>query len=209
MLAKSPARHFSMSSSKVLSFPSLSELLTADSIHTWLTKCDDRLELYKMFNPSVDLKDRTLVMCAADSFDAGSMKLSAFWRSERDSLLDTSWVLFKGRMKSQFLGTDSKVDVLQSFFSIAQGCCPFSEFLADLQASRATLNAYGKNSPFHVSGFLMKTTLLFRCHPTLRLRVHAIPSFNLETTALNAFISILINTWAALEVKPLIRPETF
>ncbi|KAF9060061.1 hypothetical protein BDP27DRAFT_1430508 [Rhodocollybia butyracea] len=196
-----PAHHFSMSSSKVLSFPLLSELLTADSIHTWLTKCDDRLELYKMFNPSVDLKDHTLVMCAADLFDAGSMKLSAFWRSECDSLLDTSWVLFKGCIKSQFLGTDSNVDVLQSFFSIAQGRRPFSKFLTDLQASCAMLNVYGKNLPFHVSGFLMKSALLFCCHPTLCLCVCAIPSFNLETTTLDAFISILINTWAVLEVE--------
>ncbi|THU81332.1 hypothetical protein K435DRAFT_475866 [Dendrothele bispora CBS 962.96] len=188
--------------SKPLTFPALSEPLTADSIQTWLTKCEDRVELFGTWNPSFSLTDRTKIMCAADSFDSKSVKLSAFWGSERDTCLGLSWDSFKQRIKSQFLGTDSKVDALQSFFLSAQGRRPFGDFLAEMQAARATLNAYGSRSPFYVGDFLMKSALLFRCHPSLHLRVRSIPSFSLESMSLDTFVSALANTWSALVAEP-------
>ncbi|THU88021.1 hypothetical protein K435DRAFT_803828 [Dendrothele bispora CBS 962.96] len=188
--------------SKGLVLPTLSEPLTANSIQTWITNCDDRIELFGTWNPSVSLTDCTKIMCAAVAFDPASVKLGSFWGSERESCLGSTWDSFKGRIKSQFLGTDSKVDALQSFALQTQGRRPFAEFLASMQAACSTLNAYGKSSPFYVSDFLMKSSLLFRCHPTLRLRVQAIPSFSLESTALDSFIATLSNSWAAIVAEP-------
>ncbi|THU78248.1 hypothetical protein K435DRAFT_876840 [Dendrothele bispora CBS 962.96] len=171
--------------SKGLVLPALTEPLTADSIQTWITNCDDRIELFSTWNPTVTLSDRTKIMCAAVAFDLSSVKLGSFWGSKRDSCLSGTWDAFKLWIKSQFLGSDSKVDALQSLYLQAQGLCSFSDFLSNMQSARATLNAYGKTSPFYVSDFLMKSTVLFRCHPTLRLRVRAIPSFSLESTSLD------------------------
>ncbi|THU84777.1 hypothetical protein K435DRAFT_869921 [Dendrothele bispora CBS 962.96] len=71
-----------------------------------------------------------------------------------------------------------------------------------MQSARAMLNAYGKTSPFYVSDFLMKSTVLFHCHPTWRLRVRAIPSFSLESTSLDSFVATMSNSWAALVAEP-------
>lgn len=108
-------------SSRTLVFPTLSEPLTADAIETWVTKCDDGIEVYVTFNPSVTVADRTKILCASTAFDSASAKLNSFWRSERDSLLSGSWLDFKSRLRSQFLGTDSKVDALQAFFLARPG----------------------------------------------------------------------------------------
>lgn len=85
---------------------------------------------------------------------------------------------------------------------LAQGRRDFAVFLSELQGCRASLNAYGARSAFVVSDFLFKAVLLFRCHPTLRLRVRAVPSFSLEVLPLDKFVSLMSNTWIAMVAEP-------
>lgn len=192
----------------ILDIPELSEPITISSLTAWLLKCEIRFRRYNAWNKN-ELTDNQMITEATDKLDIdASPRLAAFLTRTGERLLQSTWPEFKDAIMAA-MHPNVKMDSLKEFHDIYQGDAPFMEYATRLSLAQDAVNSSAtKMIDYAVSDFLFKSILLFHSHPLLRLRILALPMFDLSAISVPELTTALSKSWDSLVAEGLVAPSS-
>ncbi|KAL1744444.1 histone acetyltransferase subunit NuA4-domain-containing protein [Schizophyllum fasciatum] len=191
----------------VLDIPELSEPITISSLTSWLLKCEIRFRRYNAWNKD-ELTDLQKITEATDKLEIDSSpRMAAFLTRQGERLLQSTWAEFKDAIMAA-MHPNVKMDSLKEFHDIFQGDMPFEEYATRLSLAQEAVNSSAtKMVDYHVNDFLFKSILLFHSHSLLRLRVLALPMFDLAAITVPDLTIALSKSWDSLVAEGLVAPS--
>ncbi|KAL1736554.1 histone acetyltransferase subunit NuA4-domain-containing protein [Schizophyllum commune] len=191
----------------VLDLPDLTEPITITSLTSWLLKCEIRFRRYNAWNKE-ELTDLQKITEATDKLEIDSSpRLAAFLTRQGERLLQSTWLEFKDAIMAA-MHPNVKMDSLKEFHDIYQGESSFEEYATRLSLAQEAVNSSAmKMVDYHVNDFLFKSILLFHAHPLLRLRVLALPMFDLAAITVPDLTIALSKSWDSLVAEGLVAPS--